>query len=98
MNCCKSARCTAASSVWGGPRACPSRPRSALRLLLEKQQLSLHVLATMNASLAQHGLMQKTGTVVDATIIAAPCSTKDARGERDPEMRQAKRATSGTSA
>jgi IS5 family transposase len=48
---------------------------------------------------AEHkGLMLKTGTVVDATLIAAPSSTKNASGERDPEMHQPRRATSGTSA
>ena len=34
--------------------------------------------------------MLKAGTVVDATLIAAPSSTKNASGERDPEMHQAK--------
>src|SRR5690606_17622864 len=49
------------------------------------------MLATINAGLAQQGLMLKTGTVVDATIIAAPSSTKNAGGERDPEMHQTKK-------
>jgi IS5 family transposase len=49
------------------------------------------VLATINAGLAQQGLMLKTGTVVDATIIAAPSSTKNKDGERDPEMHQTKK-------
>ncbi len=35
--------------------------------------------------------MLKTGTLVDATLIAAPSSTRNARGERDPEMRQTKK-------
>jgi len=61
------------------------------RHLLEKQQLAPQVLATINAGLAQQGLMLKTGTVVDATIIAAPSSTKNASGERDPEMHQTKK-------
>ena len=49
------------------------------------------MLATINAGLAQHGLMLKTGTVVDATIIAAPSSTKNKAGERDPEIHQTKK-------
>ena len=49
------------------------------------------LLATINAGLAQQGLMLKTGTVVDATIIAAPSSTKNQDGERDPEMHQTKK-------
>lgn len=54
--------------------------------------------ATINAGLAQRGLVLKTGTVVDATIIAAPSSTKNKDGKRDPEMHQIKRETSGISA
>jgi IS5 family transposase len=36
-------------------------------------------------------LLLREGTVVDATIIAAPCSTKNKKGERDPEMHQTKK-------
>ena len=61
------------------------------RHLLEKHELAPQVLATINAGLAQHGLMLKTGTVVDATIIAAPSSTKNTQGERDPEMHQTRK-------
>lgn len=59
-----------------------------IRHLLEKHKLAPQVLGTINAGLAEHGLMLKTGTVVDATIIAAPSSTKDNSGERDLEMHQ----------
>ena len=48
-------------------------------------------MAAINATLAQKGLMLKAGTVVDATLIAAPSSTKNSQGERDPEMHQAKK-------
>lgn len=58
------------------------------RHLLEKNELAPQVLGTINAGLAQHGLMRKTGTVVDATIIATPSSTQNKCGERDPKMRQ----------
>ena len=61
------------------------------RHLLERHQLTPQLLAAINAGLAQQGLMLKTGTVVDATIIAAPSSTKNRDGERDPEMRQTKK-------
>ncbi|RVU45947.1 IS5 family transposase [Rubrivivax rivuli] len=61
------------------------------RHLLEKHELAPQVLGTINAGLAKHGLMLKTGTVVDATIIAAPSSTKNKSGERDPEMHQTKK-------
>jgi transposase, IS5 family len=61
------------------------------RHLLEKQQLAPQVLGIINTGLAQQGLLLKTGTVVDATIIAAPSSTKNKSGERDPEMHQTKK-------
>ena len=49
------------------------------------------MLATINATLIAKGLMLKTGTVVDATLIAAPSSTKNSTGERDPQMHQTKK-------
>lgn len=61
------------------------------RHLLEKHDLAPQVLATINAALAQQGLLLKTGTLVDATLIAAPSSTKNKSGKRDPEMHQAKK-------
>ena len=56
-----------------------------------QEQLAPRVLEAINAGLAQQGLMLKTGTIVDATIIAAPSSTKNKDGERDPEMHQTKK-------
>lgn len=47
------------------------------RHLLEEHNLSIQLLATINATLTTKGLMLKTGTVVDATLIAAPSSTKN---------------------
>ena len=61
------------------------------RHLLEENNLSTQLLAAINATLATKGLMLKTGTVVDATLIAAPSSTKNSSGERDPEMHQTKK-------
>jgi IS5 family transposase len=61
------------------------------RHLLEQNNLSILLLATINVTLATKGLMLKTGTVVDATLIAAPSSTKNSTGERDPEMHQTKK-------
>ena len=61
------------------------------RHLLEENNLSIQLLATINATLATKGLMLKTGTVVDATLIAAPSSTKNSTGGRDPEMHQTKK-------
>jgi len=61
------------------------------RHLLEAHGLGQQILATVNAKLIDRGLMLKTGTVVDTTLIAAPSSTKNDTGERDPEMHQTKK-------
>ena len=56
------------------------------RHLLERHKLADQILATVNDLLIQRGLLLKTGTVVDATLIAAPSSTKNNDKARDPEM------------
>jgi transposase, IS5 family len=56
------------------------------RHLLEKHELATELLTTVIAVLSRKGLLLKAGTVVDATLIPAPSSTKNASGERDPEM------------
>ena len=61
------------------------------RHLLEEHELSSRILQIINAKLAANGLLLKTGTVVDATLIAAPSSIKNLSGERDPEMHQTKK-------
>lgn len=61
------------------------------RHLLEEHNLSIQLLVTINATLIAKGLMLKTGTAVDATLIAAPSSTKNSTGEWDPEMHQVKK-------
>lgn len=61
------------------------------RHLLERHALAERILATVNGLLVRQGLMLKQGTIVDATIIAAPSSTKNSTGERDPEMHQTKK-------
>jgi IS5 family transposase len=55
---------------------------------LEKHKLAVQILAVVNEVLQGKGLLLKAGTVVDATLINAPSSTKNAKGERDPEMHQ----------
>lgn len=57
------------------------------RHLLEAHKLTETIFATIKAHLA----MPREGTIVDATIIAAPSSTKNQKGERDPEIHQAKK-------
>jgi len=61
------------------------------RHVLEKHKLADQILQTINELLTAKGLLLKSGTVVDATLIAAPSSTKNASGERDPEMKQSKK-------
>lgn len=61
------------------------------RHLLEANELAPEILSRVNAYLSRKGLMLKRGSIVDATIIAAPSSTKNAEGERDPEMHQTKK-------
>ena len=58
------------------------------RHLLEENDLADDILKAVNALLARKGLLLKRGSIVDATIIAAPSSTKNASGQRDPEMHQ----------
>lgn len=61
------------------------------RRLLEESQLTRRVFEEIKAHLASKGLTMREGTIVDATLIAAPPSTKNRDGERDPEMHQSKK-------
>jgi IS5 family transposase len=61
------------------------------RRLLEKHRLTERLFAEVNAHLAERGLFVGKGTIVDATIIDAPSSTKNEKKERDPEMHQTKK-------
>jgi IS5 family transposase len=61
------------------------------RHLLEKHKLAPEILKTVNDLLRSKGLLLRAGTVVDATLIAAPSSTKNSTGERDPQMHQSKK-------
>jgi IS5 family transposase len=61
------------------------------RRLLEVNELAPAILERVNAYLTRKKLLLKRGSMVDATIIAAPSSTKNAEGERDPEMHQTKK-------
>lgn len=61
------------------------------RHLLEQHGLGKKIFKEVNQHLAAHGLMLKEGTIIDATIISAPSSTKNESGERDPEMHQTKK-------
>jgi len=61
------------------------------RHLLEKHNLGGARLQTVNEYLESRGIGISRGTIVDATIIHAPSSTKNRRGERDPEMHQTRK-------
>lgn len=61
------------------------------RRLLETHDLAEKLFQQVNAHLARKGLSLRSGTIVDATIINAPSSTKNADGERDPAMHQTKK-------
>ena len=61
------------------------------RHLLEKHGLTAQMMNIINDTLAQQGLLLKGGTMVDATIIHAPPSTKNRDKSRDPEMHQTKK-------
>jgi IS5 family transposase len=56
------------------------------RHLLEKHRLTETIFARVREQLEQRGLLVKSGTIVDATILAAASSTKNQQGKRDPEM------------
>ena len=61
------------------------------RRLLENNKLTRRIFDEINGHLAGKGLLMREGTIVDATLIAAPPSTKNKDGERDPEMHQSKK-------
>ena len=61
------------------------------RHLLERHGLGERLFADIKAHLASRGHRLRQGTIVDASIVEAPSSTKNAKGERDPEMHQTKK-------
>ena len=61
------------------------------RHLLEKHKLTEQIFAEVRSLLEEKRLLLKSGTIVDATIISAPSSTKNESHSRDPEMQQAKK-------
>ena len=61
------------------------------RHLLERHELGKGLLEEINAHLESQGLRLREGTIVDASIVEAPSSTKNRAGERDPEMHQTKK-------
>ncbi len=64
------------------------------RHLLEKHKLTEAIFEEVKDLLAERRLFLQSGTIVDATIIAAPSSTKNATKTRDPEMKQTRKGGS----
>jgi transposase, IS5 family len=75
----------------GRERAPDATTLLKFRRLLETHDLGEALFARVNAHLKHHGIKVGGGTIVDATIIAAPSSTKNKKKERDPEMHQTKK-------
>lgn len=61
------------------------------RHLLEKHEIGRQLFEQVHVHLEKQGIKVSKGTIVDATIISAPSSTKNASGERDPDMHQTKK-------
>ncbi|AIY39636.1 Mobile element protein [Collimonas arenae] len=61
------------------------------RHLLERHDMGKRIFEKVGRHLQSRGMKVSGGTIIDATIIAAPPSTKNGSGERDPEMRQTKK-------
>ena len=61
------------------------------RHLLERHELGQGLFKEIKSHLAEQGVRPREGTIVDATIIEAPSSTKNRAGQRDPEMWQVKK-------
>ena len=63
------------------------------RHLLERHRLGKVIFEEVNRHLKRQGLSLRQGTIIDATIISAPTSTKNRSGERDPEMHQTRKGS-----
>ena len=61
------------------------------RHFLERHKFGQRLFGAIQSHLESHGLKLQEGSIVDATIIAAPSSTKNEKGERDPDMHQVKK-------
>ena len=70
--------------------------RQRFRHLREKHDLGQQIFNIVKAHLKQKEMAMKQGTIIDATLLSAPNSTKNKTSERDPEMHQTQKVTSGT--
>ena len=67
----------------------------AFRHFVEQHHLAKEIFKTVEQYLEEKGLLLREGTVVDATIIHAPISTNNEKKERDPQMHQTHKGTTG---
>jgi IS5 family transposase len=67
------------------------RSLPAIAPVVEAKDLTHQIFDAINGHLAENGWMMREGTIVDATLIAAPPSTKNKDGKRAPQMHQAKK-------
>jgi len=82
--------CASSSASISGASGFRTR-RLNFRHLLERHDLTQALFGRMNAYPASRGLQVRGGTIVDATIAAAPSSTKNQTDRRDPEMRETRK-------
>lgn len=66
-------------------------PSAASAISVECWGLGCKAFARVQRYLARQSIEASRGTIVDATIVSAPCSTKDRKKSRDPEMRQTRK-------
>lgn len=66
------------------------------RHFLDQHELTKKLFQSSEQYLSEHGLNLREGTIVDASIVSAPNSTKNKDRKRDLEMKRARKATSGT--
>jgi IS5 family transposase len=76
---------------WGRESVPDATTLLKFRRLLNDNDLTRALFDEINAHLAERGLLMRAGTIVDATIIAAPPSTKNKDQSRDPDMHQTKK-------
>src|SRR6516162_7163152 len=84
-------RCGVLLASTSAASRCRMRPQCAASALLEEHDIGRRLFDEVQRHLAANGLTVATGTIVDATIINAPSSTKNAGKARDPEMHQTKK-------
>src|SRR6202044_358678 len=75
-------------AAWGAEAVPDETTVRKFRHLLERNKLGKKLLSSVNEHLKRNGIKINNGTIVDATIISAPSSTKNKDGQRDPEMHQ----------